>query len=239
MSLFPKTIMIIEDDQNIVELLRLYLVNQGYRVLISPTGENAVDRVKHEGVDLVLLDLRLPSLDGWEIARELRQGTDVSIIIETARGQIADKIRGFDLGADDYVVKPYDPLEVVARVRAVLKRKSAQPGAGTQLSVPGLDVNLARYEVRVNGQQVDLTPKEIELICVLGSQPNYVFTREYLLQKVWGYQLNVGTSRTVDVHINRLRDKLDRPGLKWRIKTVWGVGYKLEIDGLPEDNVGA
>lgn len=238
MSFVPRTIMIIEDDQNIVELLRLYLVNQGYRVIISPTGENAVDRVKRDGVDLVLLDLRLPSLDGWEIARALRQETDVSIIIETARGQIADKIRGFDMGADDYVVKPYDPLEVVARVKAVLKRKGMQPGAGVQLSVPGLNVNLARYEVRVNGQQVELTPKEIELLCVLVSQPNYVFTREYLLQNVWGYQINVGTSRTVDVHINRLRDKLERPELKWRIKTVWGVGYKLEIEELPEDNVG-
>lgn len=238
MSFVPRTIMIIEDDQNIVELLRLYLVNQGYRVIISPTGENAVDRVKRDGVDLVLLDLGLPFLDGWEIARALRQETDVSLIIETARGQIADKIRGFDMGADDYLVKPYDPLEVVARVKAVLKRKGVQPGAGVQLSVPGLDVNMARYEVRVNGHQVELTPKEIELLYVLASQPNYVFTREYLLQKVWGYQLNVGTSRTVDVHINRLRDKLERPEFKWRIKTVWGVGYKLGIEELPEDNVG-
>ncbi len=230
MSLVSKTIMIVEDDQNIVELLRLYLVNQGYRVLISLTGEDVVDRVKRERVDLVLLDLRLPSLDGWELCRSLRQETDVSVIIETARGLIADKIRGFDMGADDYVVKPYDPLEVVARIKAVLKRKGIQAGGGGQFNVPGLEVDLARYEVRVNGLVVELTPKEIELLCVLASQPNYVFSREFLLQKVWGYQFNMGTSRTVDVHINRLRDKLEGHKLKWRIKTVWGVGYKLESE---------
>ncbi|NPV28946.1 MAG: response regulator transcription factor [Firmicutes bacterium] len=222
--------LIIEDDQNIAELIRLYLANQGYRVIVSPTGSGVVDQVKREDVALVVLDLMLPQADGWEVCRALRAETGVPIIIVTAKSQITDKLRGFDLGADDYVVKPFDPLELLARVKAVLKRSSKQTGPPGPVAVPGLRVDLMRYEVKVNGQPVELTPKEIELLWVLVSQPNRVFTREYLLKEVWGYHISAGTSRTVDVHINRLRDKIERPDLPWQIKTVWGVGYKFEIE---------
>ncbi|HHW41708.1 MAG TPA: response regulator transcription factor [Syntrophomonadaceae bacterium] len=234
MTFKEKSILVVEDDQNIAELIRLYLANQGYRVIISLTGRGVVEQVQREGIDLVILDLRLPHVSGWEICRALRQQTTVPIIIVTAKRDISDKLRGFDLGADDYIVKPFDPLELLARVRAVLKRSQASTGGPESIILPGLEIDLGRYEVRVNNQLVELTPKETELLYTLASQPNHVLTREYLLKRIWGYAISVGTSRTVDVHINRLRDKIEKPGVPWRIKTVWGVGYKFENEAGQE-----
>lgn len=233
MAAKEQTILVVEDDRNIAELIRLYLTNQGYRVLISETGKGVVEQVRLEKVDLVILDLRLPRLSGWDICRELRQVAEVPIIIVTAKRELSDKLRGFDLGADDYMVKPFDPLELLARVKAVLKRSEKQQEVPEVISLPGLQIDMGRYEVRVNDELVELTPKETDLLFALASQPNRVLTKEYLLKKVWGYSIGIGTSRTVDVHINRLRDKIERPELPWHIKTIWGVGYKFE-DGVRE-----
>lgn len=222
------TVLVVEDDPNVAELLRLYLERAGHRVLAAADGLEGLRLHREERPDLVILDLMLPYLDGWEVCRQLRREGDTPVIILTARGENAEKILGFELGADDYVVKPFDPQELVARVRAVLRR--ARPAAERDQVVrhPGLTVDLGRYAAEVDGRPVALTPKELELLHFLARHPNQVFTREQLLSRVWGYDYP-GDSRTVDVHIKRLRQKLEDGGRPWRLATVWGVGYKFEV----------
>ena len=213
-------ILVVDDDINICELLRLYIEKEGYEVVIANDGGQAVTKFKTEKPDLVMLDIMLPVLDGWQVCREIRKTSQCPIIMLTAKGEVFDKVLGLELGADDYVVKPFETKEIVARIKAVLRRMGG--------SVPIEDViNLTNYELRVKGEQVDTPPKEMELIYHMASNPNRVFTRDQLLDEVWGFDY-YGDSRTVDVHIKRLREKLEGVSDKWALKTVWGVGYKFE-----------
>lgn len=221
-------ILVVDDDDNICELLRLYLEKEGYEVAIANDGADAVKKHREISPDLTLLDIMLPGLDGWQVCREVRKFSDKPIIMLTAKGETFDKVLGFELGADDYVVKPFDAKEVTARVKAVLRRS----GAGSQNDVKEvrydrLVVNLTNYELRVDGKKIDTPPKELELIYHLASNPNRVFTRDQLLDEVWGFDY-YGDSRTVDVHVKRLREKLEGVSDKWELKTVWSVGYKFE-----------
>lgn len=221
-------ILVVDDDNNICELLRLYLEKEGYAVTIANDGNTAVKLFQELSPSLMLLDIMLPGLDGWQVCREVRKTSDKPIIMLTAKGETFDKVLGFELGADDYVVKPFDAKEVMARVKAVLRRT----GTGTQgdikeVSYDKLVINLTNYELRVNGEKIDTPPKEMELIYHLASNPNRVFTRDQLLDEVWGFDY-YGDSRTVDVHVKRLREKLEGVSDKWELKTVWSVGYKFE-----------
>ncbi|MCI6388356.1 MAG: response regulator transcription factor [Ruminococcus sp.] len=222
-------IMIVDDDVNICELLRLYLEKEGYVTKIVNDGMSAVDTFKAETPDLVLLDIMLPGLDGWQVCREIRKFSDKPIIMLTAKGETFDKVLGLELGADDYVTKPFDTKEIVARIKAVLRRSagSAGPVNSKEVNFDKLSINLENYEMKVNGVQVDTPPKELELIFHLASNPNRVFSRDQLLDEVWGFDY-YGDSRTVDVHVKRLREKLEGVSDKWELKTVWGVGYKFE-----------
>lgn len=223
-------ILVVDDDSNICELLRLYLEKDGYAVSIANDGVAAVKMFQEQKPDLVLLDIMLPQLDGWQVCLELRKTSDVPIIMLTAKGETFDKVLGLEIGADDYVVKPFEAKEVLARVKAVLRR--AVPGAAPQtdvkeVSYDNLAINLTNYELRVKGERIDTPPKEMELIYHLASNPNRVFTRDQLLDEVWGFDY-YGDSRTVDVHVKRLREKLEGVSDKWELKTVWSVGYKFE-----------
>ncbi len=225
-------IMVADDDTNICELLRLYLEKEQYAVVLANDGAEAVAKFGSESPDLILLDIMMPVLDGWQVLREIRKKSNVPIIMITAKGETFDKVLGLELGADDYVVKPFDPKEIVARIKAVLRRMSAgtpAENASREVSYDKLTVNMTRYELRVDGKQVDTPPKELELLYHLASNPNRVFTRDQLLDEVWGFEY-YGDSRTVDVHIKRLREKLEGVSDKWRLKTVWGVGYKFETE---------
>jgi len=225
-------IMVADDDQNICELLRLYLEKEQYAVVLANDGAEAVAKFSSESPDLILLDIMMPVLDGWQVCREIRKKSNVPIIMITAKGETFDKVLGLELGADDYVVKPFDAKEIVARIKAVLRRMSAgapNENAVREVSYDKLTVNMTRYELRVDGRQVDTPPKELELLYHLASNPNRVFTRDQLLDEVWGFEY-YGDSRTVDVHIKRLREKLEGVSDKWRLKTVWGVGYKFETE---------
>ena len=221
-------ILVVDDDTNICELLRLYLEKDGYDVMIANNGGDAVKMFRDLSPDLMLLDIMLPVLDGWQVCREVRKFSDKPIIMLTAKGETFDKVLGFELGADDYVVKPFDAKEVMARVKAVLRRS----GSGTQTEMKEvhydkLSINLTNYELRVDNKKVDTPPKELELIYHLASNPNRVFTRDQLLDEVWGFDY-YGDSRTVDVHVKRLREKLEGVSDNWELKTVWSVGYKFE-----------
>ena len=221
-------ILVVDDDTNICELLRLYLEKEGYDVVIANNGADAVKIFQEQTPSLMLLDIMLPVLDGWQVCREVRKFSDKPIIMLTAKGETFDKVLGFELGADDYVVKPFDAKEVIARVKAVLRRSGA--GAATSIKEVSFDklvINLTNYELRVDGKKVDTPPKELELIYHLASNPNRVFTRDQLLDEVWGFDY-YGDSRTVDVHVKRLREKLEGVSEKWELKTVWSVGYKFE-----------
>ena len=224
-------IMIVDDDVNICELLRLYLEKEGYATKIVNDGMSAVDTFKAEMPDLILLDIMLPGLDGWQVCREIRKFSDKPIIMLTAKGETFDKVLGLELGADDYITKPFEPKEVIARIKAVLRRTSAprQDSANEvkEVSYDKLTINLSNYELTVNGKHIDTPPKELELIYHLASNPNRVYTRDQLLDEVWGFEY-YGDSRTVDVHVKRLREKLEGVSDKWELKTVWGVGYKFE-----------
>ncbi len=222
-------ILVVDDDTNICELLRLYLEKDGFTVLLVNDGTAAVAAARDEQPDLILLDIMLPKLDGWQVCREIRKSSSVPIIMLTAKGETFDKVLGLELGADDYVVKPFDTKEVIARVKAVLRRTSATsaPEAVREVHFDKLSINLTNYELRVNGVQIDTPPKEMELIFHLASNPNRVFTRDQLLDEVWGFDY-YGDSRTVDVHVKRLREKLEGVSDKWELRTVWGVGYKFE-----------
>ena len=225
-------ILIVDDDKNICELLRLYLEKEGYETAMAHDGESALAAFDEGQFDLVLLDVMMPRVDGWEACRRIRAKSNTPIIMLTAKGETFDKVLGLELGADDYVVKPFDTKEVVARIKAVLRRTgrvsqtvSAADGA---LVFDNLVVNITKYELKVNGEVIDVPPKELELLHYLASNPNKVFTRDALLDGVWGFEY-YGDSRTIDVHIKRLREKLEGVSDKWNLKTVWGVGYKFEV----------
>ena len=224
-------ILIVDDDTNICELLRLYIEKEGYKTVIVNDGEAAVEAAKKENVDLVLLDVMLPKLDGWQVCREIRKFSEVPIIMVTAKGEVFDKVLGLELGADDYIAKPFDTKEVVARVKAVLRRSAPESKNDIKLlQYDKLQINLTTYELIVDGKAVDTPPKELELIYHLANNPNRVYKRDQLLDEVWGFDY-YGDSRTVDVHIKRLREKLEGVSSQWNLKTVWGVGYKFETKG--------
>lgn len=229
-------IMVVDDDSNICELLRLYLEKEGFEAVIAVNGAKALEIFDQENPDLMLLDVMMPQLDGWQVCREIRKKSTCPIIMLTAKGEVFDKVLGLELGADDYVVKPFEAKEVIARVKAVLRRSGAQDQKKTkEVRYDGLYINMENYELRVRGKQVDTPPKEMELIFHLASNPNRVYTRDQLLDEVWGFEY-YGDSRTVDVHVKRLREKLDGVSDQWTLKTVWGVGYKFEVkDKEPED----
>lgn len=224
-------ILVVDDDLNICELLKLYLENDGYVVYTANDGKQAVDMFKNKTPDLVLLDIMLPKMDGWQVCREIRKTSSVPIIMLTAKGETFDKVLGLELGADDYVVKPFDTKEVMARVKAVLRRTKGDSEAVEDkkktVIYDNLEINIQNYEMKVKGVPVDTPPKELELIYHFASNPNRVYTRDQLLDEVWGFDY-YGDSRTVDVHVKRLREKLEGVSDKWCLKTVWGVGYKFE-----------
>ena len=220
-------ILVVDDDSNICELLRLYLEKEGYDVSTANNGADAVKVYKEKEPDLMLLDIMLPILDGWQVCREIRKFSEKPIIMITAKGETFDKVLGFELGADDYIVKPFEPKEVMARVKAVLRRSgSADRQDIKEVRFDKLIINLTNYELVVDGKKIDTPPKELELIYHLASNPNRVFTRDQLLDEVWGFDY-YGDSRTVDVHVKRLRAKLEGVSDKWELKTVWSVGYKF------------
>ncbi|MDE6181810.1 MAG: response regulator transcription factor [Eubacteriales bacterium] len=222
-------ILIIDDDEHIAELLSLYLNKEGYETKEVYNGKKVIEEFSSFSPHLVLLDIMLPEIDGYQICREIRKISFVPIIMLTAKGETFDKVLGLELGADDYIVKPFDSKELVARVKAVLRRYETKEEAGTgnqKIVVPNMTINPTTYVVTYHGEQLELPPKEFELLNFLAQHPNQVFTREQLLDKIWGYEF-VGDTRTVDVHIKRLREKMPYDDV-WNIKTVWGVGYKFE-----------
>lgn len=223
-------ILIVDDDENICELLRLYLEKDGYETIVANDGVQAVKCATTMSPDLILLDIMLPKLDGWQVCREIRKTSEVPIIMLTAKSETFDKILGLELGADDYVIKPFDTKEVVARIKAVLRRSNDNDKQNQvdEVRYDKLRINLTNYELVVNGVRIDTPPKELELIYHLASNPNRVYTRDQLLDEVWGFDY-YGDSRTVDVHVKRLREKLENVSTEWNLKTVWGVGYKFEI----------
>ena len=225
--------LVVDDDKNICELLRLYLEKEGYSVILAHDGEEALLKFEALHPELVLLDIMLPGLDGWQVCREIRKKSQAPIIMLTAKGETFDKVLGLELGADDYVVKPFDTKEIIARVKAVLRRvgQSSQVNDVKEVSYDKLTVNMTRYELKVDGRVVDTPPKELELLFHLASNPNRVYTRDQLLDEVWGFEY-YGDSRTIDVHVKRLREKLEGVSDKWCLKTVWGVGYKFEVTDL-------
>lgn len=223
-----KKALIIEDDGNISELIRLYLEKDGFSVRNAEDGKTGLAEAKVFDPDIVILDIMLPEMDGWAVCKGIRQFSAVPIIFLTAKGETYDKVNGLEMGADDYMVKPFDAKELVARVHAVMRRKIGEKGSGEKrIAYDKLVVNLDSYELLVDGKKVDTPPKEMELLYHLASAPDRVFTRNQLLDEVWGFDY-FGDSRTVDVHIKRLREKLDGVSDKWLLKTVWGVGYKFE-----------
>lgn len=225
-------ILVVDDDINICELLRLYLEKEGYSVTIANDGISAVEMFGSSNPDIILLDIMLPGQDGWQVCREIRKTSNVPIIMLTAKGETFDKVLGLELGADDYVTKPFETKEVVARIKAVLRRTSSSNSENSVKIVKydKLSINLTNYELIVDGKKVDAPPKELELLYHLASNPNRVYTRDQLLDEVWGFDY-YGDSRTVDVHIKRIREKLTNVSDKWELATVWSVGYKFETKG--------
>ncbi|MBR1496978.1 MAG: response regulator transcription factor [Oscillospiraceae bacterium] len=226
-----KKALVIEDDGNIAELLRLYLEKDGFDVSRAADGGEGVEMFRSFSPDLVLLDIMLPVMDGWSVLREIRKDSAAPVIMLTAKSETPDKVAGLELGADDYITKPFEPKELIARIHAVLRRSDEGGGKkSNRLSFDKLVVDLDSYELIVDGRRVDTPPKELELLFHLASYPNRVFTRNQLLDEVWGFDY-FGDSRTVDVHIKRLREKLEGVSEQWSVKTVWGVGYKFEVTG--------
>lgn len=226
-------ILIVDDDENIAELISLYLTKECFDTMMVYDGEDALTAFDTYRPNLILLDLMLPGIDGYQVCREIRSKSNTPIIMLSAKGEVFDKVLGLELGADDYILKPFDPKEMVARVRAVLRRyqptkpDSSSMDKGKYVSYPGIEISLTNYSVTVDNTPVEMPPKELELLYFLASSPNQVFTREQLLDQIWGYEY-VGDTRTVDVHIKRLREKIkDHP--TWRLSTVWGIGYKFEV----------
>ena len=230
-----KRILIVDDDENIAELISLYLVKECFDTEIAGNGEEAVAKFKAYEPDLILLDIMLPGMDGYDVCREIRKTSSVPIIMLSAKGEVFDKVLGLKIGADDYIVKPFDSNELVARVQAILRRtsgtdnqsKDEQDKKEERIELDGLTVNLTGYSVTYNGKLIEMPPKELELLYFLASSPNQVFTREQLLDKIWGYDY-IGDTRTVDVHVKRIREKI-KDQANWSIATVWGIGYKFEV----------
>jgi hypothetical protein len=227
-------ILIVDDDENIADLIALYLMKECYETYIVHDGEAAIEKFKEFKPHLVLLDLMLPGIDGYQVCRQLRSSSTIPIIMLSAKGEVFDKVLGLELGADDYIIKPFDSKELVARVKAVLRRYQAPltninetHQNGDFVEYPDLIINLTNYSVVYMGKTVDMPPKELELLYFLASSPNQVFTREQLLDHIWGYEY-IGDTRTVDVHIKRLREKI-KDHESWNIGTVWGIGYKFEV----------
>ncbi len=222
-------ILVVDDDQNICELLRLYLEKDGFSVVVANNGRQAIEYNKTENPNLILLDIMMPELDGWQVCREIRKEYETPIIMLTAKSETFDTILGLELGADDYIIKPFDTKEVIARIKAVLRRSKANDGLEVEeVKFDKLSVNLTNYELIVDGKQIDTPPKELELLYHLASNPNRVYTRDQLLDEVWGFDY-YGDSRTVDVHVKRLREKLENVSSNWALRTVWGIGYKFEV----------
>jgi DNA-binding response OmpR family regulator len=224
-------ILIVDDEKNIAELIRLYLEKEGYKTICAYDGNEAMSLFRQHNPSMVILDIMLPGMDGWQVCKEIRKGSETPIIMLTAKSDTFDKVLGLELGADDYITKPFEAKELLARVKAVLRRSGSQDSAPKkEVSYENISINMENYELRLGGQQVEAPPKEIELLYFLASNPNRVYTREQLLEEVWGFDY-FGDSRTVDVHIKRLREKLEGIEANWQLKTVWGVGYKFEITG--------
>lgn len=227
-------ILIVDDDNNIAELISLYFTKECYETMIVGDGESVLPAVESFGPNLILLDIMLPGMDGYQVCREIRTKYSIPIIMLSAKGEVFDKVLGLELGADDYIEKPFDSKELIARAKAVLRRY--KPGAGTPqipgdkcVEYPELTVNLTNYSVIYRGKTIDMPPKELELLYFLAASPNHVFTREQLLDQIWGYEY-IGDTRTVDVHIKRLREKI-KDHAHWKISTIWGIGYKFEVRG--------
>ena len=228
-------VLIVDDDKNICDLLRVYLEKEGYSTIISNEGNEAMVKFNSLNPDIVLLDIMLPGMDGWQICKEIRKASDTPIIMLTAKSEIFDKVLGLELGADDYIDKPFDTKEVLARIKAVARRsgKLPKPVEMQEVHYDKLSINLTRYVLKAGGKVIDAPPKEIELLFYLASNPNRVFTRDQLLDEIWGFDY-YGDSRTIDVHIKRLRGKLCGISKQWELTTVWGVGYKFELNEIKE-----
>ena len=224
------TVLIVEDEKHIAELLQLYLEKEGFAVTIAADGEQGLSKFRAIGPDLVLLDLMLPKLDGWAVCRAIRAESTTPVIMLTAKAELDDKVAGLKIGADDYITKPFEMKEVLARIEAVLRRtdRSADETPARKLNFDKLTIDMDAFELVVDGKKLDIPPKEMELLFYLASSPNRVYTRNQLLDEVWGFDY-YGDSRTVDVHVKRLREKLEGISEKWTLKTVWGVGYKFEV----------
>ena len=223
-------ILVVDDDENICDMLRLYLENDGYEVKTAGDGAEGVTYFKMYEPDLVLLDIMMPKKDGWQVCREIREVSSKPIIMITAKGEVFDKVLGLELGADDFIVKPFEIKELSARIKAVLRRYSAHDNHKDDdvIKFDNIEISTDKYELKLRGKSVDIPPKELELLYFLASNYNRVFTRDQLLDKVWGFDY-LGDSRTVDVHVKRLREKLEGVSDKWVLKTVWGIGYKFEL----------
>ena len=223
-------ILVVDDESRMRKLVKDFLVKAGYDVIEAGDGEQAVDTFyAQKDIALIILDVMMPKMDGWQVCREIRKKSQCPIIMLTAKGEVFDKVLGLELGADDYVVKPFETKEVIARINAVLRRIGKKESSQVkEVHYENLSINLTNYELKVKGVQIDTPPKEMELIYHLASNPNRVFTRDQLLDEVWGFDY-YGDSRTVDVHVKRLREKLEGVSDKWSLKTVWGVGYKFEV----------
>ena len=226
----PRKVLIVEDDKHIGDLLRLYLEKEGMECQLVGDGLLGLEKFHQFQPDLILLDIMLPGMDGWTVCRKVRESSKTPIIMLTAKGELEDKVSGLEMGADDYVTKPFEMKEVIARVHAVLRRFGEEEQTEKKLSFDKLTINLDSYELLVEGKRVDTPPKELELLFHLAAAPNRVFTRNQLLDEVWGFDY-FGDSRTVDVHVKRLREKLEGISEQWSLKTVWGVGYKFEVTG--------
>ena len=230
MTMMDTKILVIDDDPNINDLLKMYFESEGYEVKTVTDGAEGINYFKMYEPDLVLLDIMLPKKDGWQVCREIREISSKPIMMVTAKGEVFDKGLGLELGADDFVVKPFDPKELSARVKAVLRRYQAHTSQNDDevIRFDNIEISKLKYELKLRGKSIDIPPKELELLYFLASNYNRVFTRDALLDKVWGFDY-LGDSRTVDVHVKRLREKLEGVSDKWTLKTVWGVGYKFEL----------
>ena len=222
-------LLIVDDDPNICDMLKLYFENEGYKIRTANDGVEGLNAFKMYNPDLVLLDIMMPKKDGWQVCREIREVSPKPVIMITAKGEVFDKVLGLELGADDFIVKPFDMKELSARIKAVLRRFNAHSKTNDDevVKFENIEISLQKYELKLHGKAIDIPPKELELLYFLASNCNRVFTRDQLLDKVWGFDY-LGDSRTVDVHVKRLREKLEGGSDKWVLKTVWGVGYKFE-----------
>ena len=225
-----RNILVVEDDRNISDLIQMYLVKEGFEVRIAADGGKAIAEFQKSVPDLILLDIMLPVMDGWAVCAKIRETSKVPIIMLTAKSEVFDRIQGLEMGADDYIVKPFEMKELMARINAVLRRTEIPVDTSKVLRFDKLIINLDAYELTVDGKKIDTPPKELELLYHLAATPNRVYTRNQLLDEVWGFDY-FGDSRTVDVHIKRLREKIENVSDQWELKTVWGVGYKFELLG--------